>query len=286
MGQEAVIRQLAIDPAGSMLAHQPRAHGTARLSVVSDAPGQSRLGTLRQSGSMKLAFPRTAIDRIEAIMVNTAGGITGGDHFEVSARAEEGATLTLTTQAAERAYRAQRGETGILNVDLNVDGGASLLWLPQELILFDRCALHRRLDIDVAPGGSLLMVEPMVFGRTARAETLSDIRFRDRIRIRRGGQPIYIDGMDLNGDATAQLAHPTIAAGAGAQASLVLVSPEAEAHLGPVRASLPTTAGASLLSDDMLVLRLLAEDGLALRRHLLPILDRLTDNHLPTSWRL
>lgn len=219
-------------------------------------------------------------------MVNTAGGITGGDRFTLSINVKAGATLSVTTQAAERAYRAQSGEIGMVTTDISVQDGARLNWLPQELILFDCCALQRRLNIDLAPKARLLMVEPIVFGRAAMPEVLRSVLFQDRIRITRTGRPLYIDGMDLRGDAAAHLARPAIAGGAGAMASVVMVAPEAQSRLTAVRAQLPQTAGASMLADDVMVIRQLARDSFELRRTLIPILTYLSQNTLPTSWRL
>jgi len=258
----------------------------AKLSVYGDDAGETRLRDLRQSGSLKLVFPKTHTPDCEAVLVNTAGGITGGDQFSLSIKVQTGAALTITTQAAERAYRAQSGETGRVTTDISVKSGASLNWLPQELILFERCALRRRLTIDLAAQARLLMVEPVVFGRAAMSEVLRDVLFQDRIRINREGRPLYIDGVDLMGDAAAHLARPAIGKGAGAMASVVMVAPDVERHLKTVRALLPRTAGASMLTQDVLVIRQLATDSFELRRTLIPVLDHLTNHTLPTSWRL
>lgn len=231
-------------------------------------------------------FPQTHRKDAEVILVNTAGGITGGDRFVLDITVQDGAKLTLTTQAAERAYRAQVGEVGDVRTQLTVRDGGCLHWLPQELILYDCCALHRRLEIALAPRARLLMVEPVVFGRAAMPEKLNDILFQDRIKIMRDGKPLYIDGMNLHGDATAHLARPAIANGAGAMASVVMVAPDAEAHLPALHSLLPDTAGASMLSDGVLVIRHLAKDSFELRRTLVPALEHLSNNTLPTSWRL
>jgi urease accessory protein len=130
------------------------------------------------------------------------------------------------------------------------------------------------------------MVEPIVFGRSAMGETLSSIDFQDRIQINRAGKPLYWDGLDLNGDAVAHLARPAVAGGANAMVSLVYVAPDAEAHLEPIRELLPETGGASLLAEDLLSLRFVAADSFELRRALIPVLERLTKDQLPTSWRL
>lgn len=265
---------------------QPRAVGAARLSVCGDAMGKTRLQVLRQSGSLKLVFPQTHRTDAEVVLVNTAGGITGGDRFSLDINVQDGAKLTLTTQAAERAYRAQPGEIGSVQTKLTVADGGCLNWLPQELILYDRCALRRRLEISLGPAARLLMVEPLVFGRAAMPERLDDIFFQDRITIWQAGKPLYIDGIDLGGDAAAHLARRALANGAGALASVVMVAPDVEIYLPKLRALLPATAGASLLRPGVLVIRQLATEGFALRRALIPMLEHLSNHILPTSWRL
>ena len=263
---------------------QPRARGDARLSSKLVA-GRSCLDALRQSGATKILFPRGR-PHLEAIVINTAGGVTGGDRFRLEAEAGVGSRLTVTTQAAERAYRAQPGETGRVSTRLRVGPGARLDWLPQELIVFQGADLERRLEIDLAEDAKFLMVEPVVFGRRAMGERLSSARFRDRIDMRRNGRHLYRDGVQISGDLAEALASPVTGWGAGAMASLVYVAPDAAALLETVRAALPPIGGASMLAADTLVLRCLAPDSFELRRALLPILDRLTGETLPTSWRL
>jgi urease accessory protein len=262
---------------------QPRAHGSARLSVIGTERG-TVLDGLRQSGALKVLFPRVAGGRCQAVLINTAGGVTGGDTFGTDANAGSGAHLSLTTQAAERAYRAQPFETARLRTRLTLSAGARLDWLPQETILFDGCSVERSLTVDMADAARLLLVEPLVFGRTARGETLDDARFRDRIEIRRNGEPVFLDAMTFSGDVGAHLARRHVAAGAGAMASLILVAPDADLRLDRVRRMLPETAGASLVRDGVLFARILAQDGFVLRQSLVPILDSLSDEALPRNW--
>lgn len=263
---------------------QPRTRGTVTLSA-------KRLGTrsvidgLRQSGSYKALFPRCG-DMLQSILINTSGGVTGGDKLGLTGAVGPGAALSLTTQAAERAYRSRDGDFGRVTSELEVAEDATLHWLPQELILYDGCALERCLTIHLAPTSRLLMVEPVVFGRVAMHETLRSGTFHDRIEINRGGRPLYRDAVRLSGDVTAQLERPALAQGAKAMASLLFVDPRAEGLLPRVRALLPDTGGASLLAPDVMVLRLLAEDSHVLRQTLLPLLDLLSDGSLPISWRL
>jgi urease accessory protein len=265
---------------------QPRARGAARLSVRLDEKGITRLVGLRQSGSMKLVMPRVFRPDVEAVIVNTAGGVTGGDRLRLEAAAAAGSCLTLSTQAAERIYRAQPGEVGRVETLLSVAEGARVNWLPQETILFDHSALDRRLNVDLATGADFLMVETLVFGRKAMGEVVRHVHLRDRIRINRAGQPLYLDGMVLNGDAQAHLSRPAIARGAGAVATLVFASAQAERFLPDLRAQLPGMAAASLLPQGVLVARFLAEDSFELRRAVIPALMLLNDGRLPLNWRL
>ncbi|MGV6803585.1 MAG: urease accessory protein UreD [Ruegeria sp.] len=223
---------------------------------------------------------------MQAVLVNTAGGVTGGDRFDLSATARADAYLTLTTQAAERAYRASGPTSGRIRTHLTVDAGGQLNWLPQETILFDGCAIDRRLRVDLAPDASLLLVESLIFGRAAMGEQINSAKFHDRIEIWRTGRLVHLDALRLSGDLAGNMARPGIGGGAGALSSLVLIRPDAAAHLDPIRAALPDTGGVSQVGDDMLLMRLLAPDGFALRQTLVPILNRLTRNSLPRPWMI
>jgi urease accessory protein len=262
---------------------QPRAAGAVTLSAKTVSHG-SVLDDLHQSGAMKALFPMPRSRGLQAILVNTAGGITGGDRFSLHASAGESATLGLTTQAAERAYRAQPDETATVRNHLHAKQGARIAWLPQETILFEGCALHRQMRVDLDDGAELLLVEPLAFGRVAMGETLRQVRFRDRIEIRRRGVPLFLDAMTIHGDLTGHLAAPHVAGQAGAMALIVYVGAGAEGLLKPLRALMPATGGASLIGADMLVARLLAADAFALRETLVPALERLSHDDLPRSW--
>lgn len=244
------------------------------------------LAGLRQTGSLKMLFPRSDDAGLQAVLVNTAGGVTGGDQFSCTAVADSGTDLCLTTQAAERAYRATPGEIGQLKTKLRVEADARLDWLPQETILYDGCALSRRIRVEMAASARLLLCEPLVFGRAAMGEQLRSGSLQDRVEIFRDDAAIFRDQFHLQGDIAAHLARPTIAAGAGAMASLIYIAPDAAVHLVPIREMLGTTGGASLIAEDMLFLRLLAPDSFALRKSLIPVVTRLSGAPLPRPWMI
>ena len=271
-------------PLTTLLPAQPRAIGSVRVSTKAQGT-RSVIDGLYQKGAAKIVFPRAAIG-MTGVLLNTSGGVTGGERCDYRAEAGPGTHLTLTTQACERAYRAQPGEMGRMSTTLAVAEGATLWWLPQETLIFDGCALTRTLTCDVADTARALIVEPMCLGRIAMGEREVMGHMSDRITLIRNGAPLVQDAWALSGDMTAQMGRAAIGGGATAMVSLTLVDPDAEAHLAPIRALLPDAGGASLLAQDVLVLRLLAPSGYGLRQHLLPILDHLTNSHLPLCWRL
>ncbi len=260
------------------LAPLNRADGCVRLSVK---PGPA-IDRLYQRGASKVVFPRA--DALTAVLVNTAGGVTGGDRFEVDV--EAGGSVTLTSQTAERAYRSLGGTVGRVRTRITARAGTRVNWLPQETILFDECAFDRATRIDLEGDAEALLVEALIFGRHAMGELSVNGSMRERMEIRRDGRPVYLDAWTLDGCLTDEMDRPALGAGARAMATVLFASPRAEAwleRLGP-RATGP--CGLSLIRPDLLALRVLGESGYAMRKTLLPLLDQLTDNTLPICWRL
>lgn len=263
-----------------------RALGRVSITSKQLANGTTGLQDLHQAGSYRAVFPRALDGRLEAVLVNTAGGVTGGDRFQASVNAGRNTQVTVTTQAAERIYRATGSQAGTIHNTANVAQDAALYWLPQETILFDGCRLVRRLAVDLAANARFLMLEPLVFGREASGEVLRACLLDDHVSITQEGSPLYLDRIRLVGDIAATLGNPAVANHMRAMANLVFVGPDAARILPAVRGLLPKTAGASLLNDQTLVMRLLCADSFALRTALLPILRLLTDDAVPKNWRL
>ena len=263
-----------------------RARGTLNISAVSAAGDQSRLKDLRQQGSYRAIFPRPIKGTIEAVIINTAGGITGGDKFATKVTAYDHAKVSVTTQAAERIYRAPNATAGSMQTRLEVKPNAQLYWLPQETILFEGSRLRRRLEVDVAQGAKFLMVEPLVFGREASGESLQSCSLDDSVCITCDEKPAYVDRIKLDGDVALILKRSAVADGLRTMASIVLFDKMAKAMIDGVRTLLPSSGGASLLADNILAMRLLCTDSFALRAALLPILTHLTQNAVPKNWRL
>jgi urease accessory protein len=277
-----------VQPAAAFAPHHPplqRAIGAGRIVAKAEA-GTTRLARLFQDGCAKIRLPKDHAARsLEAVLINTAGGLTGGDRLSWAAEAGPGAALTLTTPACEKIYRARDGRAET-TVSLTLGAGARLDWLPQETILFDAGALSRRLEADLAPNARLLLAEAVVLGRTAMGESVRQGELRDRWRIRRDGRLLFADDLAFTG-AVADLAdRPPILGGGRAFASLLLVAPDAERFLPPLRRAIGGAGGASAFAGKLFC-RIAAADGLALRRALLPALQVLQDGEpCPRVWRL
>ena len=235
----------------------------------------------REEGCAKLRMPtRLAGQAPEAILINTSGGLAGGDCLEIDVKAAS--DLCLTTQAAEKVYRSLSDETRI-STRLSGQGGARLLWLPQETILFDGARLGRSLDVDLQENAGLLAVESVVLGRKAMGERLTIFSFHDRWRIRRDGRLIYAD--DLRFDPARVLGAAALN-GARAFATLVFVGADVERFLKPLREIFADRGGVSAW-DGKLVARLVGVDGFDLRKALIPALTLLAaPNELPKVWTL
>jgi urease accessory protein len=233
----------------------------------------------REEGCVKLRMPALAAGHIpEAIIINTSGGLAGGDRLEIDVQAAS--DLCLTTQAAEKIYRSLSNETRI-STRLSGQGEAQLLWLPQETILFDGARLERSLDVDLQENAGLLAVESVVLGRKAMGESLTDFSFHDRWLIRRGGRLIYAD--DLRFDSARVLGAAALN-GARAFATLVFVGLGAEHFVEPLREIIADRGGVSAW-DGKLVARLVGVDGFDLRKTLIPALKLLAaPNALPKVW--
>ena len=259
-----------------------RSHGEAAVAFAG-----ARLAGLRQKGSAKALLPRVR-GVPEVVFLNTSGGLTSGDTLSYALDLDAGARAVATTQAAERAYRADQGPARV-NVTHRVGAGGWLDWLPQETILFDRSDLDRQTVIELAPDAGCLMLEAVVLGRAAMGETVTQMTFRDRREIRRAGQPVLIEPLLFDTATRARAGNGAILGGARAFATLVLCVPGAEDAVGAARAALnePGVEGAASGYDGKCVVRLLAADGWPLRRQILKLMGALRRGAAPPRvWQL
>ena len=261
-----------------------RAAGGVRLEIGRAGGGSAPL-VVAESGGYRVRFPNAG-GACEGVLINTGGGMAGGDRMAVAASVGEGAAAVLTTQAAEKVYRSD-GPDAEVAVRLALAPGSRLDWLPQEQLLFDGARLRRTLDIDMAGDAALTLVESVVFGRVARGEALEEGAFRDRWRVRRDGRLVFAEDVRLDGAIRAALARRAVGSGARALATVLHLAPDAEARREEARAALDGVAGECGASawNGMLVARFLSPDPQRLRADLVRFLERFRGRPMPRSWQ-
>lgn len=265
-----------------------RARGVGHISTK-QRETRTCLDTLFQEGCGKIRLPNTHSTSLEAVLINTAGGITGGDHLKWGADVAPGGHLMLTTQACERSYRST-GDFARVETQLKVGAGAHLDWLPQETILFGASKLDRTLSADLEEGATLTAIESVLLGRDAMGEDAADALLRDRWRIRRQGRLIHAEATRLDA-AAAERSCLSLLAGNRAFATVLHIAANAdraEAICTRLRDTMP--AGGTIAASangERIAVRAMAPTGLALRRLIVPILIELTGaGSLPRLWHL
>ena len=263
-----------------------RATGAARISVKRHGT-RTVLDRMHQSGPLRLRLPRATPGQAPtAILLNTAGGIAGGDRLALDVTCAAGTELTVSTQGAERIYRALSSDTASRIVTtIRLADGASCDYLPQETILFDHCALDRQLTIDMADSACFLGIESLIFGRAAMGETITGARIRDVISLKRDGVLRFHEVFRPPERVAAWREQAATLGGAAAMATILLAIPDAAERLAALRDALtPFEAGASAW-DGLLVGRIVAASGAELRRALLAALVALRQGRaLPRVW--
>lgn len=269
-----------------LLPQRVAAHGAIAVRLND---GRTRLERLLQDGAAKIRMPRADGDPLEAILINTAGGLTGGDRLAWEAETGPGASMVMTTQASEKVYRASSGHAEVA-VRLSVGEGGRIAWLPQETIMFDRAAFSRRLDVDLAEGATALVAEATVFGRNAMGETVERGMFRDRWRVSCAGRLVHAEDFAVGPDVHAALGARAALGGSAAMATVLLVGADAENWLDRVREIIGDDGGASAWSisgTGKLLARLHDGNGYGLRKRLVPLLGLLNGRAgLPKCWSL
>lgn len=265
-----------------------RARGRGGLTTK-QRDDATHLANLYQDGCAKIRLPNTHNSALEAVLINTAGGLTGGDQVEWSVEIAPAGQAVLTTQACERIYRSIGGPAKV-RTELAIGENAHLDWLPQETILFENSHLDRRIEIDLATGSSLTAVEAVLMGREAMGESALNAKLRDNWRVRRNGRLIHAEATQLHASPLERDAL-SLLAGRRALATIIHIAPSVDrcaAQMDRIRPHLPSDnrIAASAIGE-RLVVRALAQSGLALRRLIVPILAELSGaGTLPRLWHL
>jgi urease accessory protein len=250
-----------------------RADGCGRVVLIGSENG-TRIEDVFERSPIRIMFPRTGHRAVEeAVLINTAGGIAGGDQLECSVAALPGASIAVTSQAAEKVYRALY-EPARIATRLKAQESAKLAWLPQETIVFNRARLHRATEIELFFGAELLALEWLVLGRAAHGEVVVGGNITDSWRVKIDGRLIWADSFRITDEIFPHVTRKALLANCKAVATLIYFGPYLEKRLDFLREIIPSLGCncAVTLASGLIVVRFAAEESsdlkLALRNFL------------------
>ena len=260
-----------------------RARGRLGLRLKEGSP-KSSIVDLHEAGGYRLKFPRANL--CEAIIVNTGGGLAGGDHFHFDLALDKGAKAVVSTQSAEKIYRAD-AEAAEIRLDFTLADQSALYWVPQESILFDGARFCRKMQVNLAPSACFAAFEGFVFGRQAMGEMVHKALIADDWMIRRDGRLIYAERLRLSGDIATRLARPALGHDARMSATFLYVSPDAETRLDEARSLLESYQGfwGASAWNGLLCVRFLDSEPARLRRQGILFLQSFFGFALPRAWQ-
>lgn len=267
-----------------------RTHGAGRLTTQRSGDF-TRVTQRFQEGAFKARVLQPhAQAHADIALINTAGGLTGGDTMSLTVDNGAGAYTAISTQACEKFYRAGEGKTKV-QTSLTLGEGSVLHWVPQEAILFNASNVERAIDASMHPSARLLLAESILLGRCFSGERFDRGTLCDSWSIKAGGRLIHTERLRLHAsDADTVSAAPKMG-DFTAMSTLLLVAQNAEDFVQPARRIIAQTrcrggASASTVNGTKkLLVRLLATDGYELRKTLVPLMAILGDGRtLPRLW--
>lgn len=225
--------------------------------------------------------------------MNTSGGLTDGDALSNEICWHRGTRATVTTQAAERIYRAATQDVARVTTRISIDDSCLAGWLPQETIVFNGARLVRTLEIDMKSTSRLVALESIVFGRRAMGETVSYGMVSDRWRVRIDGRLEFSDNFLLDDQLTGRIGEylnrTSVANTAHCVATLIIVAAGSDEVVEYAR-KLASPAGAAVGATRLgrlAVIRILAGDSQAMRKttgQIITVLGSTLDIELPRVW--
>ncbi len=258
-----------------------RAHGQIALTFCGN-----KLEELYQSGCAKLMLPKTYDEMTEAVMLNTSGGITGGDRLNVKIQVENGAVVA-TSQTAERLYRSIT-EPAKIEITLRAYNAATLHWLPQETIIFDGAELDRTVCLDMSADSKCLLAETIVMGREAMGEDIRVCHFTDNWRLYREGQLFHAESLRLTDRVAEIMAVPAGGNGARLLSTILYAGFDAEQMAGLLNSVVEACSSKCAMScwNDRLVIRLMSPHPRFARADIKELLCALSGQPLPRVWQV
>jgi urease accessory protein len=263
-----------------------RAEGSGRIELSGSEKG-TRIVDVFQASPIRIMFPKVGSGAVEeAVLINTAGGIAGGDRLEFEVTALAGASIAVTSQAAEKVYRALNEPARIVT-KLKVHKAAKLAWLPQETIVFNWGRFNRETEIDLSSGAELLALEWLVFGRAAHGEEMVGGHITDSWRVKKDGRLIWADCFRATNEMFSHFHRKALLSNCKAVATLIYFGPCLNTRLEffrDIAASLECHCAATSVGG-LIVVRFAAKLSSDLRLALRSFLQQLSREFGPGPFR-
>ena len=264
-----------------------RAKGFGRM-VLSGSEKGTRIVDIFQRSPVRIMFPRAYGGAIEeAVLVNTAGGIAGGDRLECDVTALANASIAVTSQAAEKVYRAL-SELARIKTKLKAYEAAKLAWLPQETIVFNSARLSRETEIDLSSGAELLALEWLVLGRAAHGEEMVGGYITDSWRVKKDGRLIWADTFRVTDQMFPHLHRNALLSNYRALGTLIYFGPCLELQLEFLRNIAPSLGChcAATSVGGLIIIRFATEVSSDLRHALRSFLNQFNKELRPGPFRV
>ncbi len=255
----------------TVLTHPFTPHWQAELELgytrISDA---TRPVLRRHSGPLRVQkhlYPEGP-EVCQHIIVHPPGGIAGGDRLDISATLGPGAWAQLTSPGAAKWYRA--ASPAFQDLQLRVEAGATLEWLPQETIVYSAAQAELNTRIELHGDARLFYWDTVALGRPAAGERFDAGHFQARLDIRRDDRLIWHERQRIAG-ADALLDSPIGLDGRSVFATLI-ASGELDADLLERCRELPSRVRGDLTQlPGLIVARCLADEALHARAWLIDL---------------
>lgn len=225
---------------------RPCADGQLNLHIIANG-GVTEVSDLYQQTPLRVLFPRVETEELfTAVLVNSSGGVVGGDRLEMKLEAGHGASLLVTGQAAEKVYRSA-GEEANASTTLTAQADSFIEFLPQGTIIFDGARFRRTTIIDASTGSRVMAGEVLTLGRVARNERFTGGSFHDEWRVLRNGRLVWVDALHLSDDledgTESVLASPAGFAKSPGYATFIYTADDADSHVQLARTIQADTPG-------------------------------------------
>ncbi len=166
---------------------------------------------------------------IHSILLNTAGGMVGGDRLNTDLILKPQTNVLFTTANAGKVYRCLDRSARYIT-SIRQARGSILEWFPQETILFRDSQYYQSLYIELEQNALCYGWDIYRFGRSARGEVFDRGQWRSRTEVWQNSIPLWIDRQYLEGNQT-NLHSPNALAGKSVIGTFWLIGLEIDSQI-------------------------------------------------------